>query len=132
MDIYDINSYLEVVLEFLHKNVKNGLKWEKIGDVPILPNCGIYIISNCKLKYIITGTDYFAINDKRYKDHVKLLKKATFFLYPNENFHQKINYMTYKDISYDIIKTLNLKNMKNDNFIKTKDVNEILDFLKVV
>jgi len=130
-NLNDGNSIVEVYLEYLHKNVPNGIKFEPIGYIPIFPNFKVYIASNNKLRYFIIGTDFEKLADRRFKDYIKLCKHSTFLIYPTENYHQKINKINYKEINEKILEVLSKDKKEKDEFNITPDINEILNYLKM-
>lgn len=128
LKINDTNSILEVYLEYLHTNLKDGIAFEVIGFFPIDPNFKIYIICNKAFRFVICGTDLKRLQDKRFKNPYKLLKKSTFFSYPKDIDLQIFDKYQYKDVASKIFDELNYKN--ENEFYYSNDPNKILAYFK--
>jgi hypothetical protein len=125
----DANSVLEVYLEYLNNNINEGIAMEVIGFIPLDIDFKLYIICNKEFRFVVCGTDAKKLCDKRFKNVYKLLKHSTFFAYPKDESLQIFNKFQYKNVASKICQDLNL-NGDSDEFVWSKDVNDILNYLK--
>ena len=124
--INDANSVLEVYLEYIHNNLKDGIAIEKIGYLPFDKRFKLYMICNKDFRFVVCGTYVRPLLDKRFKNIYNVFKKATFFSYPKDENLQIFDKKNYKEIINKICD----ENEYKEEFNWSNIPQDILNYLK--